>query len=92
MFRIKSEIERLLTWNEDEELQKGLKIVILKGLFTKEEVAKEESKEKFFKELEEDIRAECAQKVGDIERLVVYDVKFLCTFIESSGRSCANQV
>lgn len=76
-FRIKTELERLFTWNDDEELQKGLKIIILKGLFTLEEVEKEQSKEQFFKELEADIRSECAEKVGEIDRLVIYEVIYV---------------
>jgi hypothetical protein len=44
-------------------------------MFSLEEVEKEPSKELFFKELESDIRSECAQKVGEIERLVIYEVK-----------------
>lgn len=74
MLKIRSEVERLFTWNEDDENQKGLRIVILKGLFTLEEVDKEENKEQFFKEIEDDIRSECAQKLGPVDRLVVYDV------------------
>jgi len=71
----------LFTWNDDEELHKGLKIVIIKGLFSLEEVAKEPSAEQFFKELEQDIREECTQKVGEIERLAIYDV-FSISFID----------
>ncbi len=74
LFRIKSEIQRLFTWSEDEQLQKGLRIVILKDVFTLEEAAKEPDPAQFFKELEEDIRAECEAKLGEVERIVVYDV------------------
>lgn len=77
MFRIKSEVERLFTWNEDEEARKGLRIVILKGVFTMEEVEIEPNKEQFFKDLEEDIKTECTEKLGEIERFVIYDVLLL---------------
>ena len=76
IYRIKSEIERLFTWSEDEEQQKGLRIVVLKGVFTPEEISKEPDPAQFVKDLEEDIKVECTQKVGEVERIVVYEVIF----------------
>eukprot|EP01022_Parablepharisma_sp_SALTPOND_P014368 TRINITY_DN1947_c0_g1_i1.p1 TRINITY_DN1947_c0_g1~~TRINITY_DN1947_c0_g1_i1.p1 ORF type:complete len:498 (-),score=72.93 TRINITY_DN1947_c0_g1_i1:3959-5362(-) len=95
LYRIKTEIERLFTWSEDEVLQKGLKIVVMKGVFTLEEVSKDPNPEQFFKELEEDIKMECEQKLGEVERIVVYEV--LCLIVKAktiaqSRRSSADQI
>ena len=74
----------MFTWNEDDEIKKGLKIVILKGLFSQEEIAKEASADNFVKELEIDIRGECETKIGPIERLVIYPVCSLLIGVAAS--------
>jgi HIV Tat-specific factor 1 len=74
LYRIKTEVERLFTWNEEEEEERGLRIVVLKGVFTPEEIGNAENKQQFLKEIEEDIRAECTEKLGEIDRLILYDV------------------
>jgi len=78
LFRIKSEIERLFTWNEDDTLEKGLRIVIMKNVFKQEELEQEPDPNIFIKELEEDIKTECEKKCGPVERIVVYEVFLRC--------------
>jgi len=76
LYRIKTEVERLFTWNEEDEEERGLRIVILKGVFTQEEIESAENKEQFLKEIEEDIKSECTEKLGEIDRLTLYEVTF----------------
>eukprot|EP00826_Nyctotherus_ovalis_P018043 TRINITY_DN15367_c0_g1_i13.p3 TRINITY_DN15367_c0_g1~~TRINITY_DN15367_c0_g1_i13.p3 ORF type:complete len:133 (+),score=61.78 TRINITY_DN15367_c0_g1_i13:436-834(+) len=76
IYRIKTEMERKFNWIEEGGEERGLKIVILKGMFTPEDIEKSGDKEQFVKDLEEEIWAECTQKLGEIEKLMTYDVVF----------------
>lgn len=72
LIKQKTDQEKLLSWNENEENKqdRGLKIVILSNVFTLEEAQKEEN---YFKELELDIRQECQEKLGAIQRLKIFE-------------------
>lgn len=74
IYRIKTEMERKFNWIEEGEEERGLKIVILKGMFTPEDIEKSGDKTQFVKDLEDEIWAECADKLGEVEKLVTYDV------------------
>ena len=69
-------MERQLTWSEEETFQKGLRIVIIKNMFTQEEIEnevnlKQRSPEIFFRELEIDIKEEVT-KIGEIEKIIIW--------------------
>jgi hypothetical protein len=60
--------EKMFSWNE-EELGEGLRIVIIKNIFSIQEIPEEEQ-DQFFEELEEDIMMECL-KLGEVTKLTV---------------------
>jgi hypothetical protein len=50
--------------------EKGLRIIILEGMYTEEEVAANRGQlEAFFKELEDELRGEVEATIGPIERI-----------------------
>jgi HIV Tat-specific factor 1 len=67
----KNAISQALAWNEDDDVgvskHKALKIVVLEGMFTLEEI----SDDAFLEELEADIATEC-EKFGGIEKMTVF--------------------
>lgn len=67
----KNAITQALAWNEDDDVgvskHKALKIVVLEGMFTLEEV----QDDTFLEELETDIATEC-EKFGTIEKITVF--------------------
>ena len=72
LFRIKAEQERQLAWEDDLDTmhEKGLRIIILEGMYTDEEVAANRGQlEAFFKELEDELRGEVEATIGPIERI-----------------------
>ena len=70
LIKQKNDQEKLLSWNEGEDLEdKGLKIVILTNVFTIEEAQQEDG---YFRELELDIKEECA-KLGSIQRMKIFE-------------------
>eukprot|EP00347_Sterkiella_histriomuscorum_P022714 403337435 len=74
--RIKAEQERQLGWDDDMHIHEiGLKIVILEGMFTQEEVeaaVQSGREEQFFQELEQDVRFEIEQNIGAIDKMHVF--------------------
>jgi HIV Tat-specific factor 1 len=64
--RIQAEKERRFAWNSEQANSFGLKIVILKHLFTPEEV---KDNEKLFKEIEYDVNAEIEETWGKTEKV-----------------------
>jgi hypothetical protein len=38
-------------------------------------ILKQESRERFFKELEEEVKEECESKLGPIERLTIFEAR-----------------
>lgn len=71
LIKQKADQEKMLSWNEGGETEdKGLKIVILKHMFTIEESHQDEN---YFKDLEIDIREECKEKLGIIQRLKIFE-------------------
>ena len=72
LFRIKAEQERQLAWEDDLDTmhEKGLRIIILEGMYTDEEVAANRGQlEAFFKELEDELKGEVEATIGPIERI-----------------------
>ena len=70
--------------DEDEEIEKEKqkverykKMVILKHMFTREEL---ENSPELVIDITEDIREECS-RVGDVLNVTLYDVQFLLSFI-----------
>ena len=50
--------------------EKGLRIIILEGMYTEEEVTANRGQlEAFFKELEDELRGEIEATIGSIERI-----------------------
>jgi len=67
--KVKSDQERQFSW-ADENAGEGLKIVIIKNMFSREEA---EGDETFFEDLKRDIVEECETKLGPVHRVVVYE-------------------
>jgi len=80
--RIKAEHERQMAWDEEELHEVGLKIVILEGFYTLDEIEEITSqfpeedlegvmlaKQQFFKELESELRAEIESKIGPVHKI-----------------------
>ena len=54
---------------EGEQGDEGLKIVILKNMYTRDQAADPE----YMKELYKDVLEECEQSVGDVHKLEIYE-------------------
>jgi hypothetical protein len=69
--RIRAEQERQMAWEDDDQVHdRGLRIVILEGIYTQLEVsANQDRLELFFEELEIELRGEIESTIGPIERL-----------------------
>jgi HIV Tat-specific factor 1 len=68
-FKLKTDIERMLGWNEEDE-EKGLKIVILKNMFEPIEFLKDPT---LRQDLELDIIEESETNFGEIEKFMIFD-------------------
>jgi len=68
-FKFKTDLERMLGWNEEDE-EKGLKIVILKNMFEPIEFVKDHT---LRSDLELDIIEECEANFGEIEKFLIFD-------------------
>jgi HIV Tat-specific factor 1 len=67
--KLESEKERLLGW-EEEDQAKGLKIIVLKNLFSPEEFIEDPS---FRNDLELDMIEECENSFGEIEKIQIFE-------------------
>lgn len=69
--RIRAEQERALAWEDDDHIHEiGLRIVILEGIYTEDEVAANRDRlDVFFEELEVELRGEIEATIGPIERM-----------------------
>jgi len=67
--KLKSDQERQFSW-ADEEAGEGLKIVVIKNMFTLEEA---EAEETFFEDLKRDILEECEAKLGPVHRITIFE-------------------
>lgn len=66
----RKEQETALSWAEDGSTSTGLKIVVLKNVFSPEELkAKSGGTEK----LKEDLRSECQAECGDVSKVTVFE-------------------
>lgn len=61
---------KLLSWNDEGEDEDGLRIVILKHMFSLEEA---QDNEEFYNELKLEIGIECEKQAGPIEKLTVFE-------------------
>eukprot|EP00457_Paulinella_chromatophora_P005683 gb/GEZN01005700.1/.p1 GENE.gb/GEZN01005700.1/~~gb/GEZN01005700.1/.p1 ORF type:complete len:501 (-),score=110.82 gb/GEZN01005700.1/:176-1678(-) len=88
--------EQSLSWDEDkinERSKDGLRIVVLKHMFTLGEVAQSASTEQFYEELKMEVGLEIKQKCGEIEKITVFEgnaegvvaIKFK---LPSSAKAC----
>jgi HIV Tat-specific factor 1 len=68
-YKIKTDVDRLLGWN-DEDNEKGLKIVILKNLFKPEELFEDEGLKQ---DLELDILEECEANFGQVDKFMIFE-------------------
>ncbi len=68
-FKIKTDIDRMLGWNEEDE-EKGLKIVILKNMFEPSEFLNDPS---LRQDLELDIIEECETNFGQVDKFMIFE-------------------
>jgi HIV Tat-specific factor 1 len=68
-YKLKTDIERMLGWNEEDD-EKGLKIVILKNMFEPIEFLKDPT---LRSDLELDIIEECEANFGEIEKFLIFE-------------------
>lgn len=61
-----------LTWADEEGEEVGLRIVILKGMFTLQEVAQADDPDSFYEELQAEVKQECEQKAGEVDKAYVF--------------------
>ena len=89
---------RLLSWDDDETKGEGLRIVVLKRMFTLDQVEVDyfllrfklkADPENFVEGLRADVLPEC-EKLGPVQRMEIFEVywkQFYLYFIEPSRRS-----
>lgn len=68
-FKFKTEIDRKLGWNEEDD-EKGLKIIILKNMFELTDFLKDPT---LRQDLELDIIEECEENFGEIEKFFIFE-------------------
>jgi HIV Tat-specific factor 1 len=68
-YKMKTDVDRMLGWNEEDD-EKGLKIVVLKNLFDPREFAEDPG---LRNDLEIDIQEECESNFGMIDRFMIFE-------------------
>lgn len=69
------------SWEEDEIISSGLKIIVLKNVFSLAEVPTLESEsESFFDSLEKEIGLECQRIGGNLEKITIFRVRSFSLF------------
>ena len=68
-FKNKTDMNRMLGWNEEDN-EKGLRIVVLKNMFEPKEFFEDEG---LRKDLELDIIEECESNFGQVDKFLIYD-------------------
>ncbi len=65
--------EQALSWNEGADLtSKGMRIVVIKGMYTPQEARESGNEDGFYQGIREDVAAECEAKCGAIHKLTVF--------------------
>jgi HIV Tat-specific factor 1 len=67
--KYESQSFRAFNWNDEDEGE-GLRIVVIRNMFTPEEIIASPG---FAAEMEEDVRAECEEKLGPVKKITVHE-------------------
>lgn len=70
--KMKFNASKDLSWADEEGEEVGLRIVVLKGMFTPQEVQDSGDADEFYEELQSEVAQECEAKAGEIEKLFVF--------------------
>jgi len=70
--KMKFNASKDLSWADEEGEEVGLRIVVLKGMFTLQEVQEADDPDQFYHELQTEVSQECDEKAGEVEKVFVF--------------------